>query len=86
MPTAELDGDQAMAHGAVAAGVRVVASYPYNRTEGSGPRGIIAAGFAFDKLLDVLGDPRDHRLGLLKLGVLYPLPRALVASFLAKHD
>jgi indolepyruvate ferredoxin oxidoreductase alpha subunit len=28
MPTAELDGDQAMAHGAVAAGVRVVAGDP----------------------------------------------------------
>jgi indolepyruvate ferredoxin oxidoreductase alpha subunit len=59
---------------------------PYNRTEGSGLRGIIAAGFAYDKLLDVLGDPKDHRLGLLKLGVLYPLPRAPVARFLAEHD
>src|SRR5579883_2788164 len=56
---------------------------PFNRVVGKGDLGIIGAGFAYRKLLDVLGDePRDG-LTLLKLGVLFPLPRGLVAGFLA---
>ncbi len=55
---------------------------PFNRIEGQGDLGIIAAGFAHRKLLDVLGDgPRDE-LRILKLGVLFPLPRDLVGRFL----
>jgi indolepyruvate ferredoxin oxidoreductase alpha subunit len=55
----------------------------FNRTLGTGTRGIIAAGFAYRKLLDVLGDEPRNDVCILKLGVLYPLPRALVARFLA---
>jgi indolepyruvate ferredoxin oxidoreductase alpha subunit len=56
---------------------------PFNRIEGQGGRGIVAAGFAYRKLLDVLGDePRDD-LRILKLGVLFPLPSDLVSGFLA---
>ncbi len=56
---------------------------PFNRIEGNAERGIVAAGFIHRKLLDILGDePRDD-LGVLKLGVLYPLPRDLVARFLS---
>jgi indolepyruvate ferredoxin oxidoreductase alpha subunit len=56
---------------------------PFNRVEGKGERGIVAAGFVYRKLLDILGDrPRDD-LHLLKLGVLYPLPRDVVARFLS---
>jgi indolepyruvate ferredoxin oxidoreductase alpha subunit len=56
---------------------------PFNRVEGEGDRGIIAAGFAHRKLLDVLGDdPRDG-LRVLKLGVLFPLPRDVVSRLLA---
>jgi indolepyruvate ferredoxin oxidoreductase alpha subunit len=56
---------------------------PFNRIEGDGERGIIAAGFAHRKLLDVLGDaPRDD-VRVLELGVLFPLPRGIVGRFLA---
>jgi indolepyruvate ferredoxin oxidoreductase alpha subunit len=56
---------------------------PFNRIEGDGDRGIVAAGFAHRKLLDALGDaPRDD-VRLLKLGVLFPLPRDVVSRFLA---
>ena len=59
------------------------AAAPFNGVAGQGDRGIIAAGFAYRKLLDVLGEePRDG-LTLLKLGVLFPLPRGLVGRFLA---
>jgi indolepyruvate ferredoxin oxidoreductase alpha subunit len=56
---------------------------PFNRIEGDGDRGIIAAGFAYRKLLDVLGDAPRAGLRILKLGVLFPLPRDRVAQFLS---
>ena len=55
---------------------------PYNRTSGFGQKGIIGAGFAFQKLLDVLGDCPLDKLRLLKLGVLYPLPKKVLTDFL----
>jgi len=55
---------------------------PFNRVVGAGPKGVIGAGFAFRKLLDVIGDKDPRGLRLLKLGVLYPLPRKTVADFL----
>jgi indolepyruvate ferredoxin oxidoreductase alpha subunit len=58
----------------------------YNRVAGSGPRGVVAAGFAYDKLLDVIGEPGAGPFGLLKLGVLHPLPRKLLENFLGAHD
>jgi indolepyruvate ferredoxin oxidoreductase, alpha subunit len=56
---------------------------PFNRDDGQGDRGIIAAGFAYRKLRDVIGDGPRSDLRVLKLGVLFPLPRGLVARFLA---
>jgi indolepyruvate ferredoxin oxidoreductase alpha subunit len=55
----------------------------FNRLDGAGDLGIVAAGFVYQKLLDVLGNGLRKDLRLLKLGVLYPLPRALVSRFLA---
>jgi indolepyruvate ferredoxin oxidoreductase alpha subunit len=56
---------------------------PFNRVEGHGDRGIIAAGFAHRKLLDVLGDAPRGDVRVLKLGVLFPLPREVVGRFLS---
>jgi indolepyruvate ferredoxin oxidoreductase alpha subunit len=56
---------------------------PFNRIEGAGDRGIIAAGFAHHKLLDVLGDAPREDVRVLKLGVLFPLPREVVGRFLS---
>jgi indolepyruvate ferredoxin oxidoreductase, alpha subunit len=55
----------------------------FNRLDGDGDLGIIAAGFAHRKLLDVLGDASRSGVRVLKLGVLFPLPRAVVSRFLA---
>jgi indolepyruvate ferredoxin oxidoreductase alpha subunit len=54
----------------------------FNNETGTGVKGIIGAGFAFKKLLDVMGEdiPKDFRL--LKLGILYPLPKKAIADFL----
>jgi indolepyruvate ferredoxin oxidoreductase alpha subunit len=56
---------------------------PFNRIQGEGDRGIIAAGFTHRKLLDVLGDAPRGDLRVLKLGTLFPLPRDVVSRFLA---
>jgi len=55
---------------------------PFNQVSGAGSKGIISAGFAHRKLLDVMGDKDSAGFRLLKLGVLYPLPRKTVAEFL----
>lgn len=54
----------------------------FNRETGTGEKGIIGGGFAYKKLLDVVGvdPPKDFRL--LKLSVLYPLPRKKITNFL----
>ena len=57
-------------------------STPFNRATGKGVKGIIGAGFAYRKLLDVVGDENPGEFRLLKLGVLYPLPRKVITQFL----
>jgi indolepyruvate ferredoxin oxidoreductase alpha subunit len=56
----------------------------FNRETGTGTVGIIGGGFAYKKLLDVVGEeiPEDFRL--LKLGILYPLPKKAIADFLQR--
>jgi indolepyruvate ferredoxin oxidoreductase alpha subunit len=54
----------------------------FNRDTGTGEKGIICGGYSCKKLCDVIGPdpPMDFRL--LRLGVLYPLPRKMIANFL----
>jgi len=54
----------------------------FNRFEGKGHHGIIAAGFAYRKLRDVLGDENPDGIGLLKLGVHFPLPIRIITEFM----
>jgi len=54
----------------------------YNEIIGSGPQGIVASGFTYRKLRDVLGDALRDDLRILKLGCLYPFPKGLIAQFL----
>jgi indolepyruvate ferredoxin oxidoreductase alpha subunit len=58
----------------------------FNRMSGSGRKGIIGAGFAYQKLLDALGGKTDSEMRLLKLGILYPLPKKTIAAFLWECD
>ena len=54
----------------------------YNTIVGSGTKGIVAAGFVYRKLMDVLGDDNGDEIKILKLGCLYPLPKRKIAQFL----
>jgi indolepyruvate ferredoxin oxidoreductase alpha subunit len=54
----------------------------YNAESGIGRLGLVAGGFVYTKLLEVLGDEIDERYHLLKLGVLYPAPKQKIAKFL----
>jgi indolepyruvate ferredoxin oxidoreductase alpha subunit len=55
---------------------------PFNGMEGEGSQGIIAAGFAYQKLSDLLGGAVPPGLRLLRLGTFYPLPVERVRTFL----
>jgi indolepyruvate ferredoxin oxidoreductase alpha subunit len=70
-------------HQRLAEAGRWVEGLPFNQIIGGGTQGVVGAGFAFRKLLDVLGDGGRDDLRLLKLGALYPLPEGVVARFLA---
>jgi indolepyruvate ferredoxin oxidoreductase alpha subunit len=54
----------------------------FNGVEGEGPLGVIAAGFAYQKLLEVLGGSVPPALRVLRLGTFHPLPAARVTAFL----
>ena len=54
----------------------------FNRETGTGEKGIISGGYACTKLLDVIGSDPPGEFRLLKLGVLYPLPRKIITNFL----
>jgi indolepyruvate ferredoxin oxidoreductase alpha subunit len=70
-------------HTRLAEARRWVDGLPFNQIPGNGPRGIVAAGFAYRKLLDVVGVTPPEGIHLLKLGALYPLPEELAARFLS---
>ncbi len=61
-------------------------STPFNSVSGTGAKGIISAGYAHRKLLDVVGEENPGEFRLLKLGVLYPLPRKVITQFLQNCD
>lgn len=54
----------------------------YNRVSGSGIKGVVGAGFAYQKLLDIISGKPAEGFRLLKLSCLYPLPENLIAGFL----
>jgi indolepyruvate ferredoxin oxidoreductase alpha subunit len=53
---------------------------PFNRASGDAERGTVGVGFAYRKLMDVLGTSGEFRV--LKLSALYPLPADVVCRFL----
>lgn len=59
---------------------------PFNQVEGDGPHGLLAAGFAYHKLLDLLGGELPPRLRLLRLGTFHPFPTQFIADFLRQVD
>ena len=53
-----------------------------NRVQGGGRLGVIAGGFAYQKLQQVLSQSGDPPLALLGLSTLHPLPEQQIAGFL----
>jgi indolepyruvate ferredoxin oxidoreductase alpha subunit len=58
----------------------------YNRVIGAGLKGIVSAGFAYRKLLDVMDEKPIEDFHLLKLSSIYPLPKHLITNFLRDCD
>lgn len=61
-------------------------SSPYNKINGNGMCGVVAAGFAFQKLIDIIGSKNDEEFQVLKLTTLYPLPEKFISRFLTGCD
>jgi indolepyruvate ferredoxin oxidoreductase alpha subunit len=59
---------------------------PFTQIHGAGSRGIVATGFTYRKLMDILGDAEREDLRLLKLSTPYPLPNKVIANFLTACD
>ena len=55
-----------------------------NDVEGDGPAGVIAVGFAYQKLLELFGEATPGELSVLRLGTLHPFPIERVTSFLGQ--
>ena len=57
-------------------------SSPLNGVEGVGRRGVVAAGFAYQKLADLLDGAVPVQLRILRLATFYPLPIDRIKAFL----
>jgi indolepyruvate ferredoxin oxidoreductase alpha subunit len=55
---------------------------PFNRVEGNGSHGVIAAGFTYSKLMQTLGYNLPRELAILRLTTFNPLPQDLIHAFL----
>jgi indolepyruvate ferredoxin oxidoreductase alpha subunit len=55
---------------------------PFNSVEGDGSYGVMAAGFAYSKLMKTLASDLPHELGILRLTTFNPLPQDLIHAFL----
>ena len=59
---------------------------PLNKLKGEGPHGVIAAGFLYQKLLDLVSGRIPPELRVLGLTTLHPLPSGQIATFLQGVD
>ncbi|MFZ5916566.1 MAG: thiamine pyrophosphate-dependent enzyme [Chloroflexota bacterium] len=59
---------------------------PFNGLHGDGSLGVIAAGFAYQKTLDLFDGALPPGLRLLRLGTFHPLPSTQITSFLRAVD
>lgn len=58
----------------------------FNQIDGAGRYGIVAAGFAYRKLLDLIGEETKEDFQILKLSTLYPLSQNFLSDFLMTCD
>jgi indolepyruvate ferredoxin oxidoreductase alpha subunit len=59
---------------------------PFNKVHGKVVRGILAAGFAYQKLMDMVDNKISEVFHIFKLSTLYPLPKNTIANFLSTCD
>jgi indolepyruvate ferredoxin oxidoreductase alpha subunit len=57
-----------------------------NGLEGKGSRGVIAAGFVYQKLKALLGDKFPAELRVLRLGTIHPLPSKTLTDFVCSVE
>jgi indolepyruvate ferredoxin oxidoreductase, alpha subunit len=57
---------------------------PFNHEQGEGPYGVIAAGYTFSKMMDVIKAPVMEQLRVFGLGTFFPMPAASLSAFLKK--
>jgi indolepyruvate ferredoxin oxidoreductase alpha subunit len=58
----------------------------FNQIMGTGRHGILAAGYTYQKLTDIVGNEASKDFQVLKLGTLYPLPENVIGKFLSGCD
>lgn len=57
---------------------------PFNAIEGQGMHGVIASGFAYQKVMDLFEKNLPAAVSMLRLGTLNPLPYPLIERFLRR--
>ena len=80
------EGNHTQVHEKIARATTQFSDLPFNRVDGKGKKGIIAAGVVHTKLTEALKGADTSDLSILKLSALYPLPQKLIADFLANND
>ncbi|MDP6041927.1 MAG: thiamine pyrophosphate-dependent enzyme [Candidatus Latescibacteria bacterium] len=80
------EGNHTEVHQKIEQATAQFSDLPFNRIDGTGKKGIIASGMVHTKLLEALEGADTSSLSILKLSALYPLPKKLIANFLAKCD
>jgi indolepyruvate ferredoxin oxidoreductase alpha subunit len=76
----------AQLHDKLAAAAEILEASPFNLKAGSGQFAIITAGFAAQKLRDVIGAHLPHSVTLMNLGTLLPLPEGQLARLVAASE
>lgn len=69
-------------HEKIGATQAIFETSPLNKLQGAGPYGVIAAGFAYQKLLDLLSGQIPPEMRVLGMGTFHPFPAGRVANFL----
>ncbi|MGD8902639.1 MAG: thiamine pyrophosphate-dependent enzyme [Anaerolineae bacterium] len=73
-------------HEAVDGAQAAFEDWPLNRREGKGVHGVIASGFSYHKVQQVLAQSGHPPLSILGVGTLHPLPERFIADTLDSLD
>gem|GEM_PF-245216 len=71
-------------HKKLARAAKIFSNCQFNSIEGSGDLGVVACGFTYTRLKQVLEILPETKLRILKLCTVFPLPQGLTEDFLAR--